>query len=63
MTGEAGTGGGDRGRQKLRVSGGLGHLFRVYIKHVQECKRNMAMTVSANTFAEVCGISGRAGEG
>lgn len=39
--GEAGTGGGDRWRQKL---GGLwgcgGFTFRVYTKRVQESKRN-----------------------
>lgn len=60
LTGEADTGGGDRGGQKLGVSGGFGQfLFRVYTKRVQEHKTNMAMTaVCANTVAEVIRCAG-----
>lgn len=37
LTGEAGTGGGGRRRQKLGVSGGFGQfLFRVYTKRMQD---------------------------
>lgn len=60
LTREAGTRGGDRGRQKLGLPGGFGQfLFRVYTKRVQEHKTNMVTrAMYANTVAGVIRCAG-----